>query len=103
DGSVALFLPNRFTKEHFLYGNDVEHFPDRFTRRVFTLEAKQTEGYSLPSDELFMVVATYEEVFFVDRMKSFAYFSSMLELNKWLVGIPRSERAEAFARFTVRK
>lgn len=103
DGSAALFLPNRFEKDNFIFGNEETKFPDRFTNRIFSLVAKKTDGYNLPNQELFLVVATLKPIEFADRRKSFAYFSNMIEINRWLMQIPRAERAEAFARFTVRK
>lgn len=103
DGSAAMFLPNRYVKDNFVFGNTESHFPDRFTNKVFSLQAKKTEGYALPNQELFLVVATKEPIEFTDRRKSFAYFSNMLEINQWLIKIPRDKRAEAFASFTVRK
>jgi len=103
DGSAALFLPNRFEKDNFVFGNQESKFPDKFVNRIFSLVAKKTDGYNLPNQELFMVVATLKPIEFADRRRSFAYFSNMLEINRWLMRIPRAERAEAFARFTVRK
>lgn len=103
DGSAALFLPNRYEKDNFVFGNEESKFPDRFTNRIFSLVAKKTDGYNLPNQELFMVVATLKPIEFADRRKSFSYFSNMIEINRWLMQIPRAERAEAFASFTVRK
>jgi len=103
DGSAALFLPNRYEKDNFVFGNQESKFPDKFVNRIFSLVAKKTDGYNLPNQELFMVVATLKPIEFADRRKSFSYFSNMIEINRWLMRIPRAERAEAFARFTVRK
>lgn len=103
DGSAALFLPNRYEKDNFVFGNEESKFPDRFTNRIFSLVAKKTDGYNLPNQELFLVVATLKPIEFADRRMSFSYFSNMIEINRWLMKIPRAERAEAFARFTVRK
>lgn len=103
DGSAALFFPNRYAKDNFVYGSIEKKIPDRFTNKVFSLVAKKTQGYDLPNQELFMVVATKEPIEFTDPRKSFAYFSNMIEINRWLMKIPRNIRAESFAAFTVRK
>jgi hypothetical protein len=102
NGDAAMFLPNRFEKDNFVYGNDVEEFPDRFNRKIFSMVAKRTEGFKLPQDELFLIVATKEPVIFAERRKSFVYFTDILEINRWLMDIPRSMRAETFVSYSVR-
>lgn len=103
DGSAALYLPNRFQKDAFVFGNDVSYFPDQYTQKIFTMRAKKTEGFRLPTNELFLVVATKSNYIFDDRRKSFVYYTDMLAINRWLMKIPRNERAEAFATFRVRE
>lgn len=102
DNKVSVLFPNLYMADNLVESQKTRVIPDERERQIlaFTLQP-HPENPETKYAELLFCVATKSEVSY-DKLKNrLDYGSNWIELNRWLMGIPRDHWTEAYVQYQV--
>lgn len=102
DNKVSVLFPNKYMSNNKVEKQTTRIIPNPQERDIlsFTMQPHHEKPQSVYSELLF-VVATKSDISYNKLSGQLNYHSNWIELNRWLMEIPRSEWVEAFLQYQV--
>lgn len=102
DDRVSVLFPNRYMTDNRVDAHTTRTIPNRQERQVMSFALQpHLERPDEPYSELLFLVATKSDISY-DRLKErLDYGSNWIELNRWLMEIPRDQWTEAYLQYQV--
>ncbi len=101
-GKVSVLFPNAYMTENFVDGSTQRIIPNdkEKDKLSFTLQS-QSDNPKSKYAELLLCIATKEKVSYDKLQTDMKYNSNWLELNRWLMKIPRDHWAQSYVSYQV--
>jgi hypothetical protein len=100
---VSVIFPNAYMQNNFLQAHQTRRIPNAEEREALEFTTIEIDGVRAPYGELLYCVATKKPMAFDQLMKQIEYEQAWLKINQMLMRIPRDQRVESYAQYSVVK
>jgi hypothetical protein len=100
---VSMIFPNAYMEDNFVEAHQQRVIPNKEEREILEFTTIETKELKAPYTEMLLCVATKEPVQFDQIMQQIEYQDAWVEMNRLLMRIPRDQRVEDYAQYSVVK
>jgi hypothetical protein len=100
---VSMIFPNAYMEDNFVKGHQQRVIPNKQEREILEFTTIETKELKAPYAEMLLCVATKEPVSFEQILQQIEYDDSWVKMNRLLMRIPRDQRVESYAQYSVVK
>jgi hypothetical protein len=103
DNSVAVIFPNAYMSDNKVGKFEERRIPNESEKKILEFTTAETDELKAPYAEMLLCVATKKPFEFDAPQEGTDYNTAFTKINKLLMSIPRDERVQAFAQYSVVK